>query len=315
MKIPRWQFEKFPNTEPVLGTQMKSVGEVMAIGRTFKEAFQKCIRSMEIQRAGFGLDRNDRWLTSAHERFAGGQADAYRTLQNREEVADEAIMLGSRQGEAPADVDESTATHWPIDRAALRQKLSTPCQGRPYYIRYAFKMGWTIEQVHELTRIDPWFLDQMQQLVEFEAELLEHAPQVVAAAAHGGVGVGTDLLRKSEMLGYSAAQIALALRTPLGRADQMEPREEDGTFRMVDTCAAEFEAVTPYYYSTHEAPTMRVEDGRVVIGVAPEISTASSELAQWWSWAAGPIASARASNSTIAAFTRRWRPGGSAIAR
>jgi len=271
VKIPRWTFEKFPDADETLTTQMKSVGEAMAIGRTFKEAFQKCIRSMEIQRAGFGLDRNDRWLTSAHERFAEGQADAYRTLRIREEVADEAIMLGSRQGEAPADVDESTATHWPIDRAALRQKLSTPCQGRPYYIRYAFKMGWTIEQVHELTQIDPWFLDQMQQLVEFEAELLEHAPQVVAAATHGGVGVGTDLLRKSEMLGYSATQIALALRTQIGRTDQIEPRDDDGAFRMVDTCAAEFEAATPYYYSTHEAPTMRVEDGRVVNGVEHEI--------------------------------------------
>jgi hypothetical protein len=78
VKIPRWTFEKFPDADETLTTQMKSVGEAMAIGRTFKEAFQKCIRSMEIQRAGFGLDRNDRWLTSAHERFAEGQADAYR---------------------------------------------------------------------------------------------------------------------------------------------------------------------------------------------------------------------------------------------
>lgn len=271
VKIPRWTFEKFPDADETLTTHMKSVGEAMAIGRTFKEAFQKCIRSMEIQRAGFGLDRNDRWLTSAHERFAGGQSDAYRAMQNRDEAAEDGIVLGSRQGEAPADMDESTATHWPIDRASLRQKLATPCQGRPYYIRYAFKMGWSVEQVHELTRIDPWFLDQMQQLVEFEGEFLEHGPQVLAAATHGGVGIGADLLHQASTLGYGGTQLSMALRSPILKADHIDPRDSDGAFRMVDTCAAEFEAATPYFYSTHETPTIRVEDGRVVEGVENEI--------------------------------------------
>ena len=270
VKMPRWTFEKFPDADETLTTQMKSVGEAMAIGRTFKEAFQKCIRSMEIQRAGFGLDRNDRWLNSAHERFAGGQTDAYRAMEQREDPAEEAVVFGSRQGEAPADMDESTATHWPIDRTALRHKLETPCQGRPYYIRYAFKMGWTVEQVHELTQIDPWFLDQMQQLVEFEGELLEHAPQVAAAATHGGVGVGADLLQQARTLGYSNTQLGHALRTSLEKPERMEARHDDA-FRMVDTCAAEFEAATPYYYSTHEAPTIHVENGRVVQGVEQEI--------------------------------------------
>src|SRR5204863_1063126 len=170
VKIPRWAFEKFPDANETLTTQMKSVGEAMAIGRTFKEAFQKCIRSMEIQRAGYGFDRNDRWLRAAHQRYASGVADAYKSLDHREETSD-GFVLGSRLGEAPADVDESSATHWPIDPQVLRSKLESPCQGRPYYIRYAFKLGWTIDQVHEVTRIDPWFLDQMAQLCEFEAEL------------------------------------------------------------------------------------------------------------------------------------------------
>ena len=139
---------------------------------------------MEIQRSGFGLDRNDRWLLATRRRRkesanGGGRADK---LANTAEFCngvrgaigarEEVLVLGSRLGEAPADLNEALATHWPIDAQVLRNKLERPCQGRPYYIRYAFKMGWTIEQVHQLTMIDPWFLDQMLQLCEFEAELI-----------------------------------------------------------------------------------------------------------------------------------------------
>jgi len=291
VKIPRWTFEKFPEADETLTTQMKSVGEAMAIGRTFKEAFQKCVRSMEIQRPGYGLDRNDRWLAAAHKRHAGGEAGAYRSMSRRAEAdssaaptngngnaaATEVVMVGgSRLGEAPPDVDESTATSWPIDARALRDKLEKPCQGRPYYIRYAFKMGWTVEQVHELTCIDRWFLDQWRELVEFEEEILSHADQVRAAAQHGGVGIGAEFLRRGRMLGYSGAQLAQALQMPA----LMTPRDlhraaEDGScFKLVDTCAAEFEAATPYYYSTHEEPLLRVQDGRVVSGVEGELKIA-----------------------------------------
>ncbi|HUN82371.1 MAG TPA: carbamoyl-phosphate synthase large subunit [Phycisphaerae bacterium] len=277
VKIPRWTFEKFPDADETLTTQMKSVGEAMAIGRTFKEAFQKCIRSMEIQRPGYGLDRNDRWLRSAHRRHADGVADAYRSLQKRAEP-DEAIVLGSRLGEAPADVDESSATHWPIDDKILRSKLEQPCQGRPYYIRYAFKLGWTVEEVHELTRIDPWFLDQMAQLCEFEGEMLEKAPMVLAAAQHGGMGVGAELLKQSRMLGFSNQQLSNALQLQNGDAFSNAADDgngEDGCFKLVDTCAAEFEAATPYYYSTHEEPTFRVEGGRVISGVEAELKVSA----------------------------------------
>jgi carbamoyl-phosphate synthase large subunit len=284
VKIPRWTFEKFPEADETLTTQMKSVGEAMAIGRTFKEAFQKCIRSMEVQRPGFGLDRNDRWLRAAHRRHAEGETDAYRSLERREEdeaelvgavvgaraesvggrPVGENVLSGSRLGEAPPDVDESSATHWPIDPLVLRMKLKKPCQGRPYYIRYAFKLGWSVEQIHELTRIDPWFLEQMRELVEFEEQLLSHAPQVRSAAAHGGVGVGADLLKRSRMLGYSGYQLAQALQADEMAHPDLNGRDDDGRFRMVDTCAAEFEAATPYYYSSCEEPTIRVEGGRII---------------------------------------------------
>ena len=306
VKMPRWTFEKFPDADETLTTQMKSVGEAMAIGRTFKEAFQKCIRSMEIQRAGFGLDKNDRWLAAAHDRHAVGDQAAYHRLARRQEFAwtaggansvsraatrttsfasgqtpvgnesdadPEAVILGSRQGEAPPDVDESSATHWPIEPEILRDKLATPCQGRPYYIRYAFKLGWTVEQVHELTCIDPWFLDQMSQLVEFETELLSGADDIRSALRGESSTRGCELLRRARALGYTDAQLSHALKQAIGRP----PAEDcdDGVFRMVDTCAAEFVAATPYYYSTHESPTFRVEDGRLVAAVEQEIRLSS----------------------------------------
>ncbi len=293
VKIPRWTFEKFPEADETLTTQMKSVGEAMAIGRTFKEAFQKCIRSMEIQRPGFGLDNNDRWLRAAHRKHADGETNAYRSLERREDDEEaelvgagvvassggssglkpqaSSLLLGSRLGEAPPDVDESSATHWPIDPKALRQKLEKPCQGRPYYIRYAFKLGWTIEQIHELTKIDPWFLDQMKELVEFEGELLSHSPQVRSAATHGGVGLGADLLKRSRMLGYSHQQLAHALQAQEIARPALNDRDDGGAFRMVDTCAAEFEAATPYYYSSCEETVIRIENGRAVSSQEQEL--------------------------------------------
>ncbi len=275
VKIPRWTFEKFPDADETLTTQMKSVGEAMAIGRSFKEAFQKCIRSMEIQRAGFGLDANDRWLVAAHARHAGGEPDAYRSLAERDGAADASIMLGSRQGEAPPDVDESSATHWPIDPQVLRQKLAKPCQGRPYYIRYAFKLGWTVDQVHQLTRIDPWFLDQLAQLVEFESELLSIAAHAPSGAASVREKLSPDLLHKCRSLGYSDQQLAHALRAaaPGAVADD----STDGScFRMVDTCAAEFEAATPYFYSTTEAPILRIENGSAVRSTERELQVSTA---------------------------------------
>lgn len=276
VKIPRWTFEKFPDADETLTTHMKSVGEAMAIGRTFKEAFQKCIRSMEIQRAGYGLDKNDRWLASAHKRHADGDSGAYDALVERRSMAsagDESdvrthpsgLLLGSRQGEAPADTEESSASHWPIEEGALRQKLANPSQGRPYYIRYAFKLGWTVEQVHELTGIDPWFLDQMKELVEFEKELLSNAP-VVAASVEKGEGAGLGLLKRARSLGYSDVQLAHALQLPVTSIREKRGTQTNSCFKLVDTCAAEFEAATPYYYATCEEPfIVQTESGPTAV--------------------------------------------------
>ena len=136
IKIPRWTFEKFPDADETLTTQMKSVGEAMAIGRTFKEALQKGIRSMEVKRFGFGLDQYDKWLNAQR----GSKTNAAASGDDR-----------TTQG-------ESLDHEWPIPEQKLRRKLAVPSQGRLYYLRYAMKMGWSIDRIYELTKIDKWFL-------------------------------------------------------------------------------------------------------------------------------------------------------------
>ncbi len=220
-KIPRWTFEKFPEADETLTTQMKSVGEAMSIGRTFKESLQKGIRSMEVKRFGLGLDANDKWL------------NAKRGVKNAD---------GS-------DVE------WPIDETKLSRKLTVPSQGRMYYLRYAFKMGWSIDQVFEATKIDRWYLDQLKQLVDFEDVLcgfdkLEDVPR--------------EVLFKAKQLGYSDPQLAnlylgkISTDTILKVRAYRKSLKVEPVYKLVDTCAAEFEAATPYYYSTYETPIKQV---------------------------------------------------------
>ncbi|MEM9348331.1 MAG: carbamoyl-phosphate synthase large subunit [Planctomycetota bacterium] len=223
-KLPRWTFEKFPEADETLTTQMKSVGEAMSIGRTFKESLQKGIRSMEVKRFGLGLDQNDKYLQNIRG----------------VELAD-----GSR-------------VQWPIDEDRLERKLRVPSQGRMYYVRYAFKMGWTIEEVFEATKIDTWFLDQIKQLVDFEAKLeavgsLEDCPR--------------GLLFAAKQQGYSDPQLANLFLGAITTTNIMAVRKQrkklgiEPVYKLVDTCAAEFEAATPYYYSTYETPfTMNGEE-------------------------------------------------------
>jgi carbamoyl-phosphate synthase large subunit len=228
IKIPRWTFEKFPDADETLTTQMKSVGEAMAIGRTFKEALQKGIRSMEVKRFGFGLDDNDHWLKA------------------------------QRQNESQKRPDGLSDNAWPIAEETLRRKLSVPSQGRLYYVRYAFKMGWTIDQVHELTRIDPWFLAQMQELTDFEgtpAEARKHW-----AMRKDNPSVFAKVLRSAKQYGYSDVQLSKIMGcSPLELRDAREQAGVNPVFKLVDTCAAEFEAATPYYYSTYETPFLSSE--------------------------------------------------------
>jgi carbamoyl-phosphate synthase large subunit len=194
VKIPRFTFEKFPGSNRTLTTQMKSVGETMAIGRTFKEALQKAVRGLETGHAGFGLDPNERV--------------------------------------SPIDSNDEAS------RGALTPLLRTPNPDRLLHLRSAYRAGWSTEEIHEATNIDPWFLENMRELVDFELEL-------------GNELLDRDKLLAAKKLGYSDRQIAQALgTTPAAIAAQ---REEFGlvpSFKQVDTCAAEFEAKTPYYYST-----------------------------------------------------------------
>src|ERR1019366_1791167 len=183
VKIPKWAFEKFPGADPTLGTQMKSVGEVMAIGRTFKAALWKGIRSLETGKA-FGSEKYDKGL--------------------------------------------------------IPNKLITPTPDRLNYIRFALANGYTVADIHEMTSIDPWFLTQMKEVVDFEGEL---ARSTLATAT-------TEQFRAAKRFGISDSQPAKP-----GGANKMPapPRRKQlgvtAVFSRVDTCAAEFESFTPYLYS------------------------------------------------------------------
>ncbi|HKL83101.1 MAG TPA: carbamoyl-phosphate synthase large subunit [Desulfobacter sp.] len=208
VKIPRWTFEKFPETDDILTTAMKSVGETMAIGRTFKEALQKGLRSLEIGRAGFGADGKD---------------------------------------PAPGSVAGTD----------LEYKLSTPNSQRIFYIKYAIEHGMPITMIHELTAIDPWFLYQMKQIVDLEKQL-----------KLAGMNLPKDLFEKAKKYGFSDMQLAYLSG---GLTDkQIERKRKDlgivPVYKLVDTCAAEFRAITPYYYSTYESECeARVSDRKKVI--------------------------------------------------
>jgi carbamoyl-phosphate synthase large subunit len=187
VKVPRWAFEKFPEADPTLTTQMKSVGEVMAIGRTFKEALQKALRSLEQDRYGLELPG------------------------------------------APPDAE------------TLRDRLRVPNAERVLYIAEAFRRGLAREEIAALTRIDPWFLEQVRELTLFEEEF-RRRPDLSAAA-----------LRRAKRLGFADRRLAALVGRTEGEVRLV--RQAHGiraTFKMVDTCAAEFVAYTPYLYSTYE---------------------------------------------------------------
>ncbi|HSE04879.1 MAG TPA: carbamoyl-phosphate synthase large subunit [Methylomirabilota bacterium] len=207
VKIPRWAFEKFPEADQTLTTQMKSVGEVMAIGRTFKEALQKAVRSLEQDRWGLALDR------------------------------------------PITDLDE------------LRQKIRIPNADRCFVIGEAYRRGLGTREIHELSAIDPWFLDNIRQIVEYEATI-------------GATGLGdAATLRKAKQMGFSDKRIGQL--TSATEGEVRHARVQAGitpVYKMVDTCAAEFVAHTPYLYSTYEeedeAPRT-ARDKVVILGSGP----------------------------------------------
>lgn len=196
VKIPRWTFEKFSETQDLLTTSMKSVGETMAIGRTFREAFQKGFRSLETGRFGFGFDGKDPWQKS---------------------------------GNVPSKED-------------LIEKLRVPNSQRMFYVLYAIRNGMSIDEVYGLTGIDPWFLHQFNR-IKIEGETLQKETKE-------SIGLRLEHYKRE---GFSDRQIALAIGTPEDEARKM--RKQAGVlpvYKLVDTCAGEFEAYTPYYYSTYE---------------------------------------------------------------
>lgn len=196
IKIPRWTFEKFPETDDFLTTAMKSVGETMSIGRTFKESFQKALRSLEIGRHGFGADGKD---------------------------------LIDTEGSMPSTSE-------------IEHKLATPNSQRLFYLRYALLNDFSIETIYGRTGIDPWFLYQFKQLTDLEKTISEE-----------GKNISPYLLRKAKSWGFS--DIQLAYLTGSDEKSIAKLRKSQGitpVYKLVDTCAAEFKASTPYYYSTYE---------------------------------------------------------------
>src|SRR5437867_1608324 len=185
VKIPRWAFEKFPDAQPTLGTQMKSVGEVMAIGRTFKEALQKGLRGLETGISGF----------------------------------------------ARTDLDDSR----------IKEKLLNPDPDRIFYVKRALDLGWSHSEIFRMTGIDPWFLDQIQQIVDLEKGL---GPSLLDDPA---------TLRQAKRMGFSDARLAQLAGTT--EAEVRRRRKAAGilpVYKRVDTCSAEFVSHTPYLYSTYE---------------------------------------------------------------
>jgi carbamoyl-phosphate synthase large subunit len=222
VKVPRFTFEKFPGADATLTTQMKSVGEAMAIGRTFKEALQKALRSLEIKR--FGL--------------IGDGKDAV------------------------------------IEDDALRTKLTVPNAERIFFLGLALQRGWSVETIFELTKIDRWFLENIREIVkEATALCLSEKSDILFLETEFEGVPGPERIKRAKKLGFSDRQLAHLKDV----SDSMVrgARIQSGivpTYRLVDTCAAEFEAYTPYYYSTYGDENERRESGKqkiIILGGGP----------------------------------------------
>jgi carbamoyl-phosphate synthase large subunit len=213
VKVPRFAFEKFQGSDTRLGVSMKSVGETMAIGRTFKEALQKAFRGLEVGVHGLDLRAEEK-----------------------------------------------------VDRRRLEELVARPGPERAFAVKAALKAGMSVTRAADLSAIDPWFLDNIAQIVELERDL-QQAPAEQPLT--------TDLLRRAKEFGFSDRQIAELRANPTGEADVRRDRLARGirpVYRLVDTCAAEFEAYTPYFYSSYARHDQsRVTDRRkvMVLGSGP----------------------------------------------
>jgi carbamoyl-phosphate synthase large subunit len=210
VKIPRWNFDKFKGADKQLGLQMKSVGEVMGIGRNFQEALQKACQSLEIKRNGLGADGKE--------------------LTNQE---------------------------------AILESLAKPSWNRLFHIKDAFLMGIPTKTIHKITKIDPWFLNQIEELYTLEKQIQKHTL----------ASLPKDLLQTAKQKGYADRQIAHLLKCL--ESEVFNKRHDFGikrAYKIVDTCAAEFEAKTPYYYSTFEGENESIRTDKkkvIVLGSGP----------------------------------------------
>jgi carbamoyl-phosphate synthase large subunit len=238
VKIPRFTFEKFPGAEPLLGTQMKSVGETMSIGRTFKEALQKGLRSLEIDRMGFGADGKDKF-------------------------------------DRPACL---------ADRSLIRLRLKTPNPQRIFYLKYALLEGFSTQEIFDLTGIDPWFIENLREIVEVENDIGSSQPLLSGLKQFEKEGEpallppqDADSLRRAlwraKQNGFSDFQIAFLTNSRQEFVRALRAKLDiHAVFKAVDTCAGEFEAETPYFYSTYERENESRRSARkkiVILGGGP----------------------------------------------
>jgi carbamoyl-phosphate synthase large subunit len=222
VKIPRFAFEKFPGSDPRLTTQMKSVGEAMAMGKTFKEALQKAARSLEIGRDG---------VTSLLEKV--DYRDVAAQLRRLREKG-EPMNLAKPLEILPPPTEEEL-------RESILEVVRTPLADRLYYLADGLRVGLTVEQLHEATRIDPWFLEQMRDIIEEERSLL--------AGRDAPLEPGD--LRRAKEKGFSDSRIAAVRGEPVAAVRERRlAGDVRPVYARVDTCAAEFAARTPYQYST-----------------------------------------------------------------
>ncbi|UQA62307.1 carbamoyl-phosphate synthase large subunit [Polyangium aurulentum] len=247
VKWPRFAFEKFPGADRRLGPQMKSVGEVMSIGRTFPEALQKAARSLETGRDGLAT--------------LIGKVD-YRQLGSDPNSTRDMLMDAPDEPKAPTELPPPSPEEL-VD--ALRKVVGAGSSDRLFYVADAVRAGIPLSELHELTRIDPWFLSQIERIVSFESKL---------SAARGSTdALSTELLRDGKRLGFSDR--AIGRLTGLGEDEVRAARIARGiapVFGRVDTCAAEFTAKTPYLYSTYESESEAAPSARrkvVILGGGP----------------------------------------------
>ena len=198
VKIPRFDFAKFPEADETLTTMMKSVGEVMSIGRTFKESIQKALRSLELGRYGF-----------------------YIGLENE-------------------------------DDEKIKSNIINPNPDRLWYVAEAFRRGYTVEDIYKLSAIDRWFLNQIKEIIDFETEL---SMKTLAT-------ITDEELEKAKQWGFSDRELSRLLKTT---EEKIRERRLSVSYKVVDTCAAEFKAYTPYYYSSYEKPFGKVEENGEVV--------------------------------------------------